>query len=133
MNLDSLNQMGEGNMLAFLDIKFTEVGDDYLVATMPVVAKVKQPMGLLHGGANVVLAESLASCAAYCVAGKGSMVVGVEINANHLKAVRNGEVTAIAKPIKLGSTLQVWQIEIRQHKELVCSSRLTAMVRAAKS
>lgn len=120
-------------MLAFLDIKFTEVGDDYLVATMPVVAKVKQPMGLLHGGANVVLAESLASCAAYCVAGKGSMVVGVEINANHLKAVRNGEVTAIAKPIKLGSTLQVWQIEIRQHKELVCSSRLTAMVRAAKS
>ncbi|MDO6687817.1 MULTISPECIES: hotdog fold thioesterase [unclassified Agarivorans] len=133
MNLESLNQMGEGNMLAFLDIKFTEVGNDYLVATMPVTAKVKQPMGLLHGGANVALAESIASCAAYCVAGKGSMVVGVEINANHLKAVRNGEVSAKATPVRLGSTLQVWQINITQGDQLVCSSRLTAMVKPIKA
>jgi 1,4-dihydroxy-2-naphthoyl-CoA hydrolase len=130
MSLATLNKMGEGNMLAFLDIEFTEIGDDYLVAKMPVTAKVKQPMGLLHGGANVVLAESLASCAAYCVAGNNAMVVGVEINANHLKAVRHGEVTAKASPIRLGNSLQVWQINIVQNSELVCSSRLTVMVKS---
>ncbi|WP_221077106.1 hotdog fold thioesterase [Agarivorans aestuarii] len=130
MSLATLNKMGEGNMLAYLDIEFTEIGEDYLVAKMPVTEKVKQPMGLLHGGANVVLAESLASCAAYCVAGDKSMVVGVEINANHLKAVRHGEVTAKASPIKLGNSLQVWQINIEQSNEMVCSSRLTVMVKS---
>ncbi|MGY5449424.1 hotdog fold thioesterase [Agarivorans sp. MS3-6] len=129
MNLASLNQMGEGNMLAFLDIKFTEVGDNYLVATMPVTDRVKQPMGLLHGGASVVLAESLGSCAAYCVAGSSAFVVGVEVNANHLKAVRSGEVVATAKPIKIAKTMQVWQIDIHQANDLVCSSRLTVMVK----
>ncbi len=117
-------------MLAYLDIEFTEIGEEYLVAKMPVTAKVKQPMGLLHGGANVVLAESLASCASYCVAGKDTMVVGVEINANHLKAVRHGEVLATASPIKLGKTLHVWQIDIHQKSDLVCSSRLTVMVKS---
>ncbi|WP_427983033.1 hotdog fold thioesterase [Agarivorans sp.] len=130
MSLDGLNAMGEGNMLSFLDIRFCEIGDDYLVASMPVTAKVKQPMGLLHGGASVVLAESIGSCAAYCVAGENAMVVGVEINANHLKAVRNGEVVAKAKPIKLGRTLQVWQIDIHQQQDLICSSRLTVMVKS---
>ena len=130
LSLAGLNKMGEGNMLAYLDIEFTEIGEEYLVAKMPVTAKVKQPMGLLHGGANVVLAESLASCASYCVAGKDAMVVGVEINANHLKAVRHGEVFATASPIKLGKTLHVWQIDIHQNSDLVCSSRLTVMVKS---
>lgn len=118
-------------MLAYLGIEFIEIGDDYLVATMPVTAKVKQPMGLLHGGASVVLAESIASCAAYCVAGDGAMVLGLEINANHIKAVRNGEVTAKAQPIQLGKSIQVWQINITQQQQLVCSSRLTVMVKSS--
>ncbi|WP_026972440.1 hotdog fold thioesterase [Aliagarivorans marinus] len=129
VKLEQLNAMSQGNMLGHLDITFTEVGDDYLCAEMPVTAKVKQPMGLLHGGASVVLAESLASCAAYLTVEQGGAVVGLEVNANHMKAVRDGVVTAKAKPLSMGRQVQVWQIDIFQQQQQVCAARLTTMIK----
>ncbi len=129
-SLEVLNQLVPNTLLSTLGIKFTEVGDEYLEATMPVDERTKQPMGLLHGGASVALAESLGSVAAYLSAKDPmqSVVVGVEINANHLKSVQNGIVTGRVTAIKIGKRLQVWQIDIKdQNENLVCSSRLTTL------
>lgn len=109
---------------------FTEVGDDYLSATMPVDRRTYQPAGLLHGGASVALAESLGSLASVmCLPDETHMPVGVEINANHLKAVSSGTVTGTVKPIKVGRSIHVWNIEIRDEaNDLVCVSRLTVKI-----
>ncbi len=117
-------------MCEHLGMVFTEVGDDYLIATMPVDHRTRQPAGLLHGGASVALAESLGSLASVmCLPDENSMPVGVEINANHLKAVTSGVVTGTVKPIKIGHSIHVWNIEIRNEKhDLVCISRLTVKV-----
>lgn len=113
-----------------LGIVFTAFGHDWLEATMPVDQRTHQPAGLLHGGASVVLAESLGSMAAiYSVGGDVTKVVGVDINASHMKAVREGVVTGRVTPIKLGRRIQFWEIKIRDESEaLVCICRLTAMV-----
>ncbi|RKF19722.1 hotdog fold thioesterase [Alginatibacterium sediminis] len=132
-DLERLNAMNEGNLAGFWDLEFTEIGKDYLKAQFPVTDKVRQPMGLLHGGASAAVAETIGSCAAFMCAPKGSMVLGVEINANHLSAVRHGHVDVIARPLKLGNSLQVWQINLEHANKLVCSSRLTVMVKAAKT
>ena len=128
--LEGVNNIGEDCMPGYLDIKFTEYGDDYICATMPVTAKNKQPMGLLHGGASVVLAETIGSVAAIlCVEDPSKTSVGVEINANHLRPVRTGIVTATARPVKIGRNLHVWNIEIRDEKDrLSCVSRFTAAI-----
>lgn len=117
-------------MTDFLDIKFTKIGEDYLEATMPVSAKTKQPLGLLHGGANVVLAETLGSVGAtLTVDATKQYCVGLEINANHLKSVKEGIVTGVAKPVHLGKKTQVWEVKIyTEQGDLSCISRITMAV-----
>ena len=129
--LEKLNGMSANTLMEHLDIRYIEVGDDYLVAVMPVDARTHQPFGMLHGGASVVLAETLGSVAGnFCVDSAVSSCLGVEINANHLRAVRNGQVVGVARPLQLGSTLQVWEIRIETERgELVCIARLTLVVR----
>lgn len=117
-------------MTDFLDIRFTQIGEDFLEATMPVTDKTKQPLGLLHGGANVVLAETLGSVAATLTVDTSRQhCVGLEINANHLKSVRDGLVRGVTKPIHLGKKTQVWEIKIyNDHDELTCISRITMAI-----
>ena len=104
-----LNERGNNTMSEFLGIKFTEVGDNYMVATMPVNERTKQPIGILHGGANVVLAETIASTAANAVVDLSRFYcVGLEINANHIRSVKEGLVMATTTPLHLGRSTQVW-------------------------
>lgn len=127
--VDALNAMSPGTAMAPLGIVFTEVGTDYLRATMPVDARTRQPYGLLHGGASVLLAETLGSSAGMLCVDEGSLVVGIEINANHLRGVRDGLVTGTARPLHLGRSTQVWEIRIEDEAgRLVCVSRLTLAV-----
>lgn len=128
--LEALQNSCKNTMCEHLGMEFTEVGDDFLTAKMPVDARTKQPAGLLHGGASVALAESLGSIAsALCIDGKTKMPVGIEINANHLKSATSGFVTGKVTSIRRGQSLHVWNIEIHNDKQdLVCVSRLTVMV-----
>jgi len=127
---EMLNGLFYHNLVKTLDIRFTEVGPDYLKATMPVDYRTRQPYGLLNGGASVALAESLGSTAGGCVVDATKYgVVGMGVNANHIKSVRKGLVTGITKPMHLGSQTQVWEIKIYSEiDELVCASRLTLAV-----
>ncbi|MFN3998446.1 hotdog fold thioesterase [Algoriphagus sp.] len=129
-SLDQLNLTSQNTMVSFLGIEFTSIGQNYLEATMPVDTRTKQPIGLLHGGANVVLAETLGSVASsLTIDTKKYSCVGLEINANHLKAVREGKVTGIAKPIHLGKSTQVWEIKIfNLEDQLCCISRITMAI-----
>ena len=127
-SLDALNALSQGNAIAALGIEFTELGDGYLRATMPVDARTHQPYGLLHGGASVALAETLGSSAGMLMA-RGNAVVGLEINANHLRAVRSGLVTGTARPLHVGRSTQVWEIRIEDEGgKPVCISRITLAV-----
>ncbi|GAB3387305.1 hotdog fold thioesterase [Lysobacter fragariae] len=127
--LDDLNALSKDTAMIPLGIAFTEVGADYLRGTMPVDARTKQPYGLLHGGASVLLAETLGSTAGGLAAPEGRGVVGIEINANHLRGVRNGIVTGTARPLHVGASTQVWEIRIEDEAgRLVCISRLTLAV-----
>ncbi|MBS9524719.1 hotdog fold thioesterase [Litoribacter ruber] len=130
LQLETLNQMSQNTMVEYLGIVFTEIGENHLAATMPVDHRTKQPMGLLHGGANVVLAETIGSVAGNFVLDREIQhCVGLDINANHLKAVKSGLVKGIATPIKLGSKIQVWEIKIyNQKNEMTCICRLTLAV-----
>ncbi|NHA13810.1 hotdog fold thioesterase [Thioalkalivibrio sp. XN279] len=117
--------MSKDTLVEHVDIRFTEVGDDYIAGTMPVDNRTTQPFGLLHGGATVVLAETLGSSAANCCLDMSThYAVGLEINTNHLRSVRSGRVKATARPIHIGRSTQVW--EIRTEDE---SGRLTAISR----
>ena len=108
-----LNDRSKNTMAEFLGITFTDVGNDSLTATMPANDRTKQPLGIVHGGANVVLAETIASTAANAVIDIDKCYcVGLEINANHIRPVREGIVTAVTRPIHLGRTTQIWQIDI---------------------
>ncbi|MBZ6386652.1 MULTISPECIES: hotdog fold thioesterase [Pantoea] len=128
-DLDALNAIGENSLVAHIGIRFTAIGDDYLEAVMPVDARTHQPFGLLHGGASVVLAESMGSIAGYLCTEEGKSVVGIEVNASHHRSVSSGEVRGICRPLHIGSRNQVWQIEIRNARgQLCCSSRLTVAV-----
>ena len=128
VSVETLNARSAGTLMQVLGIEFTELGDGYLRATMPVDARTRQPYGLLHGGASVALAETLGSSAGVLMAG-GNAVVGLEINANHLRAVRDGLVTGTARPIHLGRSTQVWEIRIEDASARpVCVSRITLAV-----
>ena len=120
----------KGTMVEHLGIKVTELGEDYVVVTMPVDNTTKQPFGILHGGASVALAETLASYGGYLTIDPEKYYgVGVEINANHLKVAKSGVVTGKCEPIKRGRSTQVWQTEITdQTGDLICISRITLMV-----
>lgn len=128
--VEQLNERGKNTMSEFLGIEFTEIGADFLKATMPVNERTKQPIGILHGGANVVLAETVASTAANAVVDLDKFYcVGLEINANHIRSVKEGFITAITNPIHLGRSTQVWQISIMNEAgQLTCISRMTASV-----
>lgn len=127
-SLAALNANSRNTLMQALGIEFTELGDGYLRATMPVDARTHQPYGLLHGGASVALAETLGSSAGMLMAG-GNAAVGLEINANHLRAVRSGVVTGTARPIHIGRSTQVWDIRIEDEAgKPVCISRITLSV-----
>ena len=130
VSLDALNQLSRGTLIEHLGIVFTGAGEDWLQATMPVEGRTKQPYGLLHGGASVVLAETLGSSAGnLCLDTRESMAVGLEINANHLRAVRQGVVTGTARAVHVGRGTQVWDIRIEDERgRLACVSRLTLAV-----
>ncbi|RFM28133.1 hotdog fold thioesterase [Deminuibacter soli] len=125
-----LQPLGKNTMGDHLGMQFVEVGPDYIKATMPVDHRTHQPMGLLHGGASVALAETVGSVASACVVNQDKFnCVGLEINANHIRGVRSGEVTATCKPLHIGGSTHVWDIQIHdEHNRLVCISRLTVAV-----
>ncbi len=128
--VEDLNKRGENTLAAFLGIKFTTVGEDSLIATMPADARTKQPIGIVHGGANVVLAETIASTGANAVIDlEKYYCVGLEINANHIRPVKEGLITGIARPIHLGRTTQIWHIDLyNEAGKQTCVSRMTASV-----
>ena len=134
-SIEDANRRMQPVLGGHLGILFTEFGADFLRGTMPVEPRTHQPMGILHGGASVVLAETLGSVAAnYVVDPSKSYCVGQEINANHIRPVRSGLVTGTARAIHLGSRSQVWSIELREEKDrLTCISRLTIAVVDAQS
>lgn len=129
-DLARINAWSRGTMMETLDIRFTDIGDDWLRGTMPVDHRTQQPFGLLHGGASVVLAETLGSSAALLTLDtEKELAVGLDINANHIRGVRGGIVTGTAKAVHLGRTTQVWEIRIEEDTgKLVCVSRLTMAV-----
>ena len=132
LTVAQLQPLGKNTMGEHLGIEFTEVGADFLKGRMPVDHRTRQPYGLLHGGASVALAETLGSvAAAFVVDRRGYNAVGLEINANHLRGVREGFVTGIARPLHLGKTTHVWEIRIHDERDkLVCISRLTVAILA---
>ncbi|WDG10248.1 hotdog fold thioesterase [Vibrio campbellii] len=133
IDLDILNATSKNTMMEHLQIVYTDFTDDSLSGTMPVCSFTHQPLGMLHGGASVVLAETLGSLAANFCVGEGSYCVGLDINANHIRAMRSGHVIGTAKPVHLGVSTQVWQIEITDERgRLVCTSRLTIAVKHPK-
>lgn len=126
---EKANERGKNTMSEHLGINFTEIGADYLCATMPVDHRTKQPVGIMHGGASCVLAETVGSTAANLCVGEEEYCVGLDINTNHIRAIRSGMVSAKAKPYHLGKSTQVWGIEIRDESDkLVSVTRLTMAV-----
>ncbi|WP_116126078.1 hotdog fold thioesterase [Lewinella sp. IMCC34183] len=127
-----MNAMGEGTLGEALGMRFVDFGDDYLVAEMPVDHRTVQPFRLLHGGASVALAETLGSVAGFLALAEPEdyLVVGVDINATHLRSAREGDtVRGTVRPVRIGRTVQTWQIDIADGRgRAVCSSRLTCQV-----
>ncbi len=131
-SIEYINTMHQNTLCARLGMQFTERGPNFLSARMPVVAHTTQPMGILHGGASVALAETLGSVAAWLCLEDGWNAVGLDINANHIRAVTSGWVYGKATPVHVGRTTHVWQIEIiDQRDKLVCSSRITMAILAS--
>lgn len=123
----------ENTAVAHLGIEFLEIGDDYLVARVPVDERTRQPFGLLHGGVSMVLAETLGSTGAYYSAPEGHRTVGLEINANHLRSATSGWVTGTARPLHIGRSTQVWQIEmVDDAGKPTCISRITMAILAPR-
>ena len=123
----------QGTAVQHLGIEFLEVGDDFITARVPVDTRTRQPYGLLHGGVSVVLAETLGSCGAAFSCPPGHRAVGLDINANHLKGATSGWVTGTTRPVHIGRTTQVWQIDLRNEAgEPTCVSRITMAVLAPR-
>lgn len=127
---EKVEQMGKNTMVEHLGIEITDHGEDYICGRMPVDHRTHQPLGLLHGGASVVLAETLGSVASMLLIDQNTQIcVGIEINANHIKSIRNGFVTGKATPIHLGKKTHVWDIRITSETgDLICVSRLTLAI-----
>ncbi|MEN2268857.1 hotdog fold thioesterase [Vibrio diabolicus] len=134
VSIEILNATSKNTLIEHLQIEYTDFTDESLTATMPVCSFTHQPLGMLHGGASVVLAETLGSLAANFSVDEGSYCVGLDINANHVRAMRSGHVIGTAKPVHLGVSTQVWQIDITDERgRLVCTSRLTIAVKQHKT
>ena len=129
LSVEILTRVHIGTTAAHLGIEFVEVGDDFLRARAPVDERTRQPVGILHGGVSVLLAETLGSCGAAWAAPEGHRAVGLEINANHLRSVSEGWVTGTARPIHVGRSTHVWQIELVDDKQRpTCVSRITIAI-----
>lgn len=127
----TLTDIHKNTAVERLGIEFLEVGDDFIRARVPVDTRTRQPYGILHGGVSVVLAETLGSCGAAFAAPEGHRAVGLDINANHLRATTSGWVTGTARPVHVGRTTQVWQIDLQDEQgRLTCVSRITMAVLA---
>lgn len=128
--LDDVRKRGNNTMIEHIGITITQLGDDFLEGTMPVDHRTMQPMGILHGGASAALAETLGSLAANLIIDpQRKYCVGLDINANHIRSAKSGYVTGIAKPLHIGTSTQVWHIEIRDDEgRMTCISRLTMAV-----
>jgi uncharacterized protein (TIGR00369 family) len=128
--VEAMDKRSAGTMMEAIGIKFTEVGDDYVCGKMPVNEKTKQPIGIMHGGASCVLAETIGSTAAnFCVDQKTHYCVGLSISTSHIRSAREGFVTGMAKPLHLGRSTQIWNIDITDEQgKLVSSTRLTMAV-----
>lgn len=126
LTVATLTSISMHTAVSHLGIEFLEVGDDFISARVPVDCRTHQPYGLLHGGVSVVLAETLGSCGAAYAAPEGWRAVGLDINANHLRGVSSGWVTGTARPVHIGRTTQVWQIDLRNDAgQMTCVSRIT--------
>lgn len=128
--LEELRNLNQNTLTSYIGIQLTEIGPDFLKGTMPVDHRTVQPMGIVHGGASVALAETLGSIAANMVVNTAEKVcVGLEINANHVRSASSGTITGIAQPLHLGSSTQVWTIQMSNDKgQLTCTSRITMAV-----
>jgi 1,4-dihydroxy-2-naphthoyl-CoA hydrolase len=129
-DLEELNNRPKNNIGGLLGIEFTEIGDDFIKAIMPVDDRTRQPYGILHGGASVVLTETLGSVASNLVLDTNfKMGVGLEVNANHLRPVKSGFVTGICTPIHIGGKTHVWDIKLYNDQgKITCVSRLTTAI-----
>lgn len=133
ISVEILNKISLNSAVTHLGIEYVEVGDDYLIGRVPVDHRTCQYSGLLHGGVSVVLAETLGSCGAGFSCPPDHQVVGLDINANHLRAAREGWVTGIARPVHRGKSTHVWQIDLKNGKDdLVCVSRITMAILAPR-
>ncbi|MEO7924687.1 MAG: hotdog fold thioesterase [Chitinophagaceae bacterium] len=134
LSLADVSHFGKGTMSEHLGIEWTELGDNFFKASMPIDHRSIQPYGLLHGGASCVLAETIGSFASAMVVDHSKFYcVGLEINANHIRSAREGKVTGVATPLHLGSTTHVWDIKIHDDNgKLVCVSRFTVAIIARK-
>ena len=133
ISIEELARIHVGTAVENLGIEFLEVGADFIKARVPVDTRTKQPYGLLHGGVSVVLAETLGSCGAAYSCPEGHRAVGLDINANHLKGATSGWVTGITRPVHIGRTTQVWQIDMTNDSgEMTCVSRITMAVLAPR-
>ena len=129
ISVEELAAIHKDTAVEWLGIEFLEVGDDFIRARVPVNTHTRQPYGLLHGGVSVVLAETLGSCGAAYSAPEGHRAVGLDINANHVRGATQGWVTGITRPVHIGRTTQVWQIDLTNDAgELTCVSRITMAV-----
>ena len=133
-SVEIVNEWQRNTAGEHLGIEILEIGDDFIRGRVPVDARTVQPMQVLHGGVSVVLAETLGSCGAVLAAPEGTRLVGLDVNANHLRSASKGWVEGIARPFHVGSTTQVWHIELRdEQQKLTCVARLTVAVLADKS
>lgn len=131
-SVDILSEMHRNTVVEYLGIEFLEVGDDFIRGRIAVDHRTVQPMGVLQGGVSVVLAEALGSCGAALAVPSGAQIVGLDINANHLRGVNGGWVTGEARPLHLGRTTHVWEIKLRDERDLLaCVARLTVVVMQA--
>jgi len=131
VSVESLTAIYVNTTVAHLGIEFLEVGDDFIRARAPVDSRTRQPMGILHGGISVLVAEMLGSVGAACASPPGHRAVGLEINANHLRSVAEGWVMGISRPVHIGRSTHVWQIDLSNEKgQPTCVSRITMMILA---
>jgi 1,4-dihydroxy-2-naphthoyl-CoA hydrolase len=133
ISVELLTEAHKNTAVERLGIEFLEVGDDFIRARVPVDSRTKQPYGLLHGGVSVVLAETLGSCGAAYSCPEGQRAVGLDINANHLRGATEGWVTGVTRPVHIGTSTQVWQIDMSNDAgQMTCVSRITMAVLRAK-
>ena len=129
ISVEFLTKIHHETTVAHLGIEFLEVGDDFIRARVPVDIRTRQPYGILHGGVSVVLAETLGSCGAACASLPGHRAVGLDINANHLRSATSGWIIGTARPVHMGRTTHVWQIELaNEQSQLTCVSRITMAI-----